>query len=262
MESYKTLEITISNHTATVWLNRPEVHNAVSNEMLNELNHFFGSLNSFKSIRLVILRGKGKSFCAGADLKRMLESNQLSYDENIQDGLRWAQCLNIIYSSPIPTLAVATGNVFGGGNGLLCASDIVIADENAAFAFSEVKIGLAPSTILPYVLTRVNEAKAKYLMFTGVRISAREAAQFNLVDFVTPANDLETLISSISKDIINASPGGIKEVKRLMRTVKQTVDFNDIKELTSTSIARLKASAEALEGIAAFIDKRSPNWEK
>jgi methylglutaconyl-CoA hydratase len=262
MKPYQTLEIDICNYTATIWLNRPDVHNAVNNQMLEELAHFFGSLNSFKNLRLVVLRGKGKSFCSGADLRRLLESNQLSYDENLKDAYLWAECLNKIYNAPVPTVAVAAGNVFGGGNGLLCASDIVIAEENSAFAFSEVKIGLAPSTILPYVLTRLNEHKAKYLMLTGKKIGALEAERFNLVDFVTPANNIETLIASISTEITNASPSGIQEVKRLMRELKKDMYPNGIAQLTAQSIATLKISAEALEGISAFIDKRSPNWDK
>jgi methylglutaconyl-CoA hydratase len=260
MGRYKTLEVEINNQIATIWLNRPDVHNAVSTEMLDELMQCFSDLDNDDEIRVIVLRGKGKSFSAGADLVKMLESNKLSFDENLNDGYRWANCLSKIYNSPKPTIAIATGNVFGGGNGLLCALDIVIADSNAVFSFSEVKLGLAPSTILPYALTRLNEHKAKYLMFTGKRVSASEALELNLVDFVVHSDELELFISSVTNDLLKASPGGIKEIKFLIAEINKDLPLDKLNELTASSIARLKKSKEALEGISAFIEKRAPNW--
>ena len=260
MKSYNTLDVSIHDFIATIWLNRPDVQNAINNEMLNELVHCFTSLESMNKVRVVVIRGKGKSFSAGADLKRMLESNKLSFDENLKDGYRWAECFKKIYDSSKPTIAVATGNIFGGGNGLLSVSDIVVAETNAAFSFSEVKIGLAPSTILPYVLTRMNEHKAKYLMFTGRKIRAHEALEYNLVDFVVADNEIESILKSITSDIVNASPSGINEIKILIKDLKNGLNHNHIKDLTANSIAKLKMSDEAYEGISAFVEKRLPAW--
>jgi methylglutaconyl-CoA hydratase len=155
---------------------------------------------------------------------------------------------------------VATGNVFGGGNGLLAAADIVLAEKDTVFSFSEVKIGLAPSTILPYVLTRLNENKAKLLMFTGKRISAIEALQYNLVDFALGQNEMEKTLESLINDITSASPNGIKEIKFLIRELKKGLNHDQMNDLTANSIARLKISEEAFEGISAFLEKRNPVW--
>jgi methylglutaconyl-CoA hydratase len=260
MKDYKNILVNISGQVATIWLNRPEVHNAVSPEMLDELTECFTNLESDRHIRVILLRGKGKSFSAGADLVSMLESNKLSFDKNYEDGLRWANCLSKIYNCTKPTIGVATGNVFGGGNGLLCTTDIVVAESNSVFSFSEVKLGIAPSTILPYALTRLNEHKAKYLMFTGNRVNANEAIQLNLVDFVIPANDFELFISNLTNDLLRAAPGGIKEIKFLISEIKNILSIDKLNELTASSIARLKKSKEAYEGISSFIEKRTPNW--
>jgi methylglutaconyl-CoA hydratase len=174
--------------------------------------------------------------------------------------MRWANCLSTIYNTPKPVIALATGNVFGGGNGLLSASDIVIAQDNAVFSFSEVKLGLAPSTILPYALTRLNEHQAKYLMFTGKRISADEALSLGLVDFTVPSIGLEEKLNSITSDILNSSPSGVTEVKRLIRELKTTTSLDEIIDITSSSIAKLKISEEAREGISSFLEKRKPSW--
>ncbi len=260
MKDYNTIQVDIQNHTATVWLNRPDVQNAVNNEMLRELKASFQLLENDDNIRVIFLRGKGKSFSAGADLKKMLESNRLGFDKNYSDGKLWTECLSQIYHCSKPIIAVATGNIFGGGNGLLSVADIVIAERNAVFSFSEVKIGLAPSTILLYILTRLNEHKAKYLMFTGKRISANEAMNYHLVDFVVDDKEIELTIESLVNDLLKASPNGIKEIKFLIRELKKGLNHDQMIELTANSIAGLKISEEAFEGISAFLEKRKPVW--
>jgi len=262
MKDYHTIQVDIQKYTATVWLNRPDVQNAVNNEMLQELTESFQLLNNDIDVRVIILRGKGKSFSAGADLKKMLAKNKSGFDENLRDGKLWTKCLSHIYHCSKPVIAVATGNVFGGGNGLLAATDIVLAEKDTVFSFSEVKIGLAPSTILPYVLTRLNEHKAKLLMFTGKRITAHEALKYNLIDFVLGQHEMEQTLESLVNDIISASPNGIKEVKFLIRELKMGLNHDQMNDLTANSIARLKISEEAYEGISAFLEKRKPAWNK
>lgn len=260
MKDYNSIQIDIQNQTATVWLNRPDVQNAINNEILQELTESFLLLEKNESIRVIVLRGKGKSFSAGADLKKMLAKNKSGFDENLEDGKLWTQCLSQIYHCSKPVLSVANGNVFGGGNGILSATDIVIAETNTIFSFSEVKIGLAPSTILPYVLTRINEHKAKLLMFTGKRFKAQEAFQYNLVDFVVDQNEIESTLDSLINDITKASPNGIKEIKFLIRELKKGLSHDQINDVTANSIARLKISEEAFEGVSAFLEKRKPIW--
>lgn len=260
MKDYHTIQVDIQNQTATVWLNRPDVQNAVNNEMLRELTESFQFLNNDNNVRVIILRGKGKSFSAGADLKKMLAKNKSGFNENFEDGKLWTQCLSQIYNCSKPVIAVATGNVFGGGNGLLTAADIVLAEKDSVFSFSEVKIGLAPSTILPYVLTRLNEHKAKFLMFTGKRITAHEALQYNLVDFVLGQDEIEKTLESLINDITRASPKGIKEIKFLIKELKKELNHDQMNDLTANSIASLKVSEEAFEGLSAFLEKRKPVW--
>lgn len=262
MKNYNTIIVDLQDYVATVWLNRPNVQNAIDNEMLDELIHCFSEIEKLRKVRVVVIRGKGKSFSAGADLKGMLASNKLSFEKNLKDGKKWTECLSAIYNTKKPTIAIATGNVFGGGNGLLSASDIVISESNAAFSFSEVKIGLAPSTILPYVLSRLNEHKAKILMFTGKKISAKEALVFGLIDFIVESKEIESTLEFLTTDIIKASPNGIEEIKFLINEFKKGLNHEQISDITAESIAKLKISKEALEGISAFMEKRLPVWDK
>ncbi|MFA5647489.1 MAG: enoyl-CoA hydratase-related protein [Bacteroidales bacterium] len=260
MDSYNEICIDTKGGVTTIWLNKPDLHNAVSIQMLEELTDCFHSIEQMDNVRVIVLRGKGKSFSAGANLVNMLAVSKSGYEQNLDDGYKWTSCLSSIASSSKPTIAIATGNVFGGGNGLLAAADMVIADENAIFSFSEVKLGLAPSTILPYVLTRVNQQKAKYLMLTGKRFSAAEGYDYGLVDFLTPSEKIEALLNSIIADLRKASPSGIKEIKRLIRELGHCSNIDEVNNLTANSIATLKTSTEAQEGISAFIEKRKPYW--
>ncbi|MDY0201367.1 MAG: enoyl-CoA hydratase-related protein [Tenuifilaceae bacterium] len=260
MDSYNEICIDTKDGVTTIWLNKPDLHNAVSIQMLEELTDCFHSIEQMDNVRVIVLRGKGKSFSAGANLVNMLTVSKSGYEQNLADGYKWTSCLSSIASSSKPTIAIATGNVFGGGNGLLAAADMVIADENAIFSFSEVKLGLAPSTILPYVLTRVNQQKAKYLMLTGKIFSAAEGYDYGLVDFLIPSEKIEALLNSIIADLRKASPSGIKEIKRLIRELGHCSNIDEVNNLTANSIATLKTSTEAQEGISAFIEKRKPYW--
>jgi len=260
MSTYSNIQVEITKGVATIWLNRPDVHNAISIELIDELTHCFTDLEKNGSIRVIVLRGKGKSFSAGADLKLMLQTSRMGYENNLEDGLKWANCLAAIYASSKPVVGIATGHVFGGGNGLLAACDMVIAEENAVFSFSEVKLGIAPSTILPYILKRINQSTAKYLMFTGIRFTAQEAYDFNFIDFTVYQQQLESLLESILTDINSASPQGIREIKNLIRKLGAITNAEDIANITASSIATLKTSDEAKEGITAFLEKRKPNW--
>lgn len=260
MDTYTNIQLEISKGVATIWLNRPDVHNAISIELIDELTHCLSDLENNGSIRAIILRGRGKSFSAGADLKLMLETSNMGYQKNYEDGLKWANGLAKIYQCSKPIIGVVSGNVFGGGNGLLAACDLVIAEENVVFSFSEVKLGIAPSTILPYILKRINQSTAKYLMFTGKRFTAHEAYRFNFIDFVVSQQQLEPLLESILTDITNASPQGVREVKNLISKLGEISKAEDIANITAASIATLKTSDEAKEGILAFLEKRKPNW--
>ena len=260
MKGYNDIEVNVTNGIATIWLNRPDVQNAVGNTMLDELIDCVSHIDQLDNVRIIVLRGRGKSFSAGADLKMMQAASTAGFEKNLEDGFRWANCVATLKNSTKPLIGIATGNVFGGGNGLLGACDLVIADSDAVFSFSEVKLGLAPSTILPYILARIGEQKSKYLMFTGKRFTAADAYEYGLVDFLVNSSEIVETLNKLTSDILKASPGGIKEIKMLIRTLKSTNCYDNIKDLTANSIARLKISDEAQEGLAAFIEKRKPSW--
>ncbi len=261
-KQYKNIIVEEKNDILTISLNRPEVHNAMNEEMIKELTNVFYTIKINSSLRCVILRGKGKSFCAGADLNYMKSIAKFGFDENEKDGQKLSALFESIYRCPIPTLAVAHGVAFGGANGLLAACDIVIAEENTKFAFSEVKLGIAPATISPFVIKKIGEFGAKELMLTGKRFSGKEAEKWHLINYALPINLLEEKINSIIKEFQTAAPEAVKATKHL---IYETVNSNNWKTLTNYTaklIAKLRASTEGQEGMKAFFEKRKPKWIK
>ncbi len=182
MEKFKTIEILKEGCVTTIWLNRPDLHNAMNDVMIAELTEVFQAVGEQTDLKVVVLRGKGKSFCAGADLNYMKGIAGFGFEENVEDGKRLANLFRSIYVCPVPTIAVVHGAAFGGANGILAACDIVIAEENTTFAFSEVKLGIAPATISPFVIRRIGEFGAKELMMTGKRFKGAEAEKWHLVN--------------------------------------------------------------------------------
>lgn len=194
---YKTLEIQITNQTATIWLNRPEIHNAFNEVMIGELIKAFNEVSALEDVRVVVLRGYGKSFCAGADLNWMRDVAQYSYEQNYKESLQLSDCFFTIYNCPKPTIAMVHGAAIGGANGLLSACDMAICDDETVFSLSEVKIGIVPACISPYVIKRVGEYGAKELMLTGKRIKGKQAEHFRLVNKSLPHNELEAYLDEL-----------------------------------------------------------------
>ncbi len=258
-EKYLTIELERQEALVTLWLNRPEKHNAFDDTMIAELTAAFREVAALEAIRLVILRGRGKSFCAGADLNYMKGVAAFGYQENFEDARKLAGLFEAVYSCPLPTLGVAHGAVFGGANGLLAACDVVVADEGTTFAFSEVKIGVAPATIGPFVLKRTGEFRGKELMMTGRRFKGREAERYGLVNRAVPGEELKDAVDSFVMEFMTAAPGAVRSTKEMIVEVMNG-EGNDISEYTADLIARLRASEEGQEGMAAFLGKRRPNW--
>ena len=254
--------ITLNKNNGTVWvnLNRPEVHNAMNAEMIEELTGVFKSFDEDTESRAVVLTGNGKSFCAGADLNYMKGIAEFGFDENVKDGEKLAGLFKSIYDCPIPTIALIHGSAFGGANGLLAASDIVIAEEETTFAFSEVKLGIAPATISPFVIKRIGEFGAKELMMTGKRFKASEAQKWNLVNHVYKNGVTENPLSKILNEFKSSAPEAVKETKNLIETVLGK-DIDEGIEFTSNLIAKLRASEEGQEGMASFLEKRKAKWK-
>jgi methylglutaconyl-CoA hydratase len=262
-QQQQTIQIEHSELVTTIRLNRPEVHNAMNEVMISELTKAFQDIaTSIKFPRCVVLRGNGKSFCAGADLNYMKGIAGFGFDENVKDGQKLATLFRSVYQCPVPVVAVVHGNVFGGANGLMAACDMVIAEENTKFAFSEVKLGIAPATIAPFVIKRIGEFGAKELMLTGKRFTAEEAKHWHLVNFAVPEDEVEEKVQQILKELNSAAPGAVRETKKVIGEIIQEPDLEKNLDVTSKLIAKLRASEEGQEGMASFLEKRKANWNK
>jgi len=261
METYQNILVETRKEVITVFLNRPQVHNAMNAEMIAELTSFFQGIKlQHPSPRVIVLRGKGKSFCAGADLNYMKEIAGFGFHENFQDGLKLFRLFESIYRCDVPTLAMVHGSAFGGANGLLAACDVVIATENTRFAFSEVKLGIAPATIAPFVIKRIGEFGAKELMLSGKQFNGHEAARWHLVNHVVEEGDFESAANSLIGEFLHAAPQAVKSAKKLINQILDAGTLDETKDFTARLIAQLRASDEGQEGMAAFLQKRKAKW--
>lgn len=247
---------------ATLLLNNPDKHNAFDDRLIAELTAALVSLGKNPQVRIIILAASGRSFCAGADLNWMLRVADYSLEENTEDALAIANLMNTLNDLPKPTLALVQGAAFGGGVGLVSACDIVIASERASFCISEVKLGLIPSVISPYVIAAIGAQAARRYFLTAERFSAAEALRLGLVHQVVPEAQLATAGEELCRQLLKNGPQAIGEAKRLIRDVSgRPVDRNLI-ELTAERIAAVRATKEGREGLQAFLAKRPPNWSK
>ncbi len=262
MKTYQNIEFDLENNVGTVWLNRPDKHNAINAEMISEIINVFSEIDVMPDVRVAVLRGKGKSFCAGADLNYMKGIAKFDFEENYQDSLNLAKAFKTIYNCKKPTIAVVHGAAIGGANGLLAACDFVYCTNETKFAFSEVKLGIAPATISPYVIKRIGEYVARNLMLTGKRFLGQDAERYRLVNKSMDPEQLESYVNTIIKHLMTSGPEAMAICKELIANISNTYDFEDSLEYTAKIIAELRASKEGQEGMAAFLDKRKPNWVK
>jgi methylglutaconyl-CoA hydratase len=261
MNDYKTILVLKEHFQTTIWLNRPEVHNAMNELMIEELTHVFSHIDNIEDLRVVIIRGKGKSFCSGADLNFMKKIADFGHEENKKDGKKLTDLFGSIYHCPIPTIALVHGSAFGGANGLLASCDIVIAEENTSFAFSEVKLGIVPATISPFVIRRIGEYAAKEMMMTGRRFKGSEAEKIRLIDHSIKEDEIEEYLNKTIHEFISSAPGAVRQTKSLINHVLNK-NIDEVNDYTATKIAELRASMEGQEGMAAFLEKRKPKWTR
>jgi methylglutaconyl-CoA hydratase len=259
MPEYQTIIVEINGNRACIRLNRPEIRNAFNEVMIAELNEAIVSLRANSDLRALILTGEGKSFCAGADLNWMKKMKDYTYEENLKDALELAELMYNIHTFPRPVIGRINGAAIGGGTGLVAACDIAVAAESAKFSFSEVKIGLVPACISPYVVMKVGLSRSNRLFLTGERFGAEKALQYGLVDDVAADDRLDNAVDEIFKQISNSGPQAMAVSKELLRNVGD-YDFGKLKTYTAEVIARLRISDEGQEGLAAFLEKRVPRW--
>lgn len=261
MYQYETIELEINEGIGTLWLNRPDVRNAFNHHMISEFTDCMQSLEHDPTITAVVIRGRGKSFCAGADIHWMKSFSSLSYDDDYQENMHLARCFYTIYTFSKPTIAMVHGAAFGGANGLLAACDMAYCLTDTAFAFSEVKIGIIPATISPYVIKRVGEFNARELMLSGKRFYGEEAARKGLVNAVFDSSEaLEEHVQQMTQELKTSAPGAMANCKELIFTITKSNNFNETIDYTARMIADARASKEGQEGMSAFIEKRKPNW--
>jgi methylglutaconyl-CoA hydratase len=259
MNNYTTITTRRDGNVEYVTFCRPQVHNAFNSAMIYELIDLFGKLKSDDQFRVVVLSGEGKSYCAGADLNWMREVKGFTYEQNLKESLALADMLQAIYSCPKPTIGRINGAAIGGGTGLVAVTDIAIAAERAVFSFSEVKIGVVPACISPYVIKRVGEGKARELFLSGERMTSARALSTGLVNHVVPEDELDRAVNKMIKQLLSSGPAALGVCKELIQKVPgQSVD--EYKKYTAEVIARLRMSDEAQEGMDAFLNKRKPNW--
>jgi methylglutaconyl-CoA hydratase len=256
---YKTILLEKENKVMWVTLNRPEVHNAFNSVMINELNAVFDLAKDDPDVRVVVLTGRGKSFCAGADLNWMKEIIKYSFELNLEESMNLAELMHKIYAFPKPTIAMVNGTAIGGGTGFVSASDIAIASDNAKFGLSEVKIGLIPAVISPYVVRKIGESKAREYFLTGKRILAQTAKDIGLVNDTVPFTELRDSIDALIEQLVTSGPEAIACCKELLIKVPR-MQTSEVKEFTARMIANLRVSEEGQEGMAAFLEKRKPKW--
>ncbi|MBS1129372.1 MAG: Enoyl-CoA hydratase/isomerase [Proteobacteria bacterium] len=257
---FTALEIELNGPVATIWMNRPDLHNAFDETLIAELTAACIALNEDEDVRVVILAGRGKSFSAGADLNWMKRAANNGLDDNLNDARALAKMLRTLAEMKKPTIARVQGAALGGGMGLAATCDIAVASSKAIFATSEVKFGIIPSAISPYVLRAIGARQATRYFQSAERIDAFRARELGLVHEAVSPEDLDAKIQEIVATLLQGGPLAQAAAKDLIHAVDSRPINDNLVEDTAHRIAHLRATPEAREGIAAFLDKRSPNW--
>ncbi|MBR5910590.1 MAG: enoyl-CoA hydratase/isomerase family protein [Bacteroidales bacterium] len=258
---FNTIKVQLGESMAWINLDRPEVRNALNPELISELTETFEWLDSRDDIRVIILKGNGKCFCAGADLAYMKDMAGFSYNENIADAQKLSKLFQTIYFCNKAVIVCVHGACIGGANGIIAAADIVIAEKGTKFAFSEVRLGITPATISPFVVAKIGNTAAKELMLTGRRFSADEAKDFRLVNAVVDEAEMLDTERQYIDHFLHASPEAVAECKNLLRMVSGTDDrYSPVFMQTSVAIANQRISKAGQEGMAAFFEKRKAEW--
>ncbi|MGH8015979.1 MAG: enoyl-CoA hydratase-related protein, partial [Candidatus Zixiibacteriota bacterium] len=240
-------------------LNRPEIHNAFNSTVISEMSVVFGQIAYDNSLRAVVLTGEGKSFCAGADLNWMKSVKEQGFDKNLKESISLADLFYQIHTCKLPVIGRINGAAIGGGTGFVALCDIAIAANSAVFSFSEVKIGLVPACIGPYVIKKMGEGRARELFISGERMSAERALQVGLVNQVVDDNQLDNAVNELLNLIMSSGPNAVAMAKKLINEVP-AMSPEQFRPYTAELIARLRVSEEGQEGMDSFLNKRKPKW--
>ncbi len=244
----------------TLTMNRPEVHNAFDDHQIQKMIDVLEAAQRDSSVRVLVLGSKGKSFSAGGDIDYMKRMGENSRVENLEDGARLAKLMELLNFFPKPTIARVQGAAMGGGFGLVSCCDYAIGTEVAKFATSEVKLGMVPATIAPYVVATIGEKNARRLFMSGQTISAEQALQMAVLSELVPESELDNAVDKLTKMLIKNGPNAVSESKQLAIKMAKYPVSESLKNETVKLIAKVRDSDEGREGLRAFLEKRKPNW--
>lgn len=254
------LTVKVQDHVARITLTRPEVRNAFNNEMIAQLKAAFDDVGARVDVRAVVLAAEGPAFCAGADLNWMRRMADYSRDENLADAGELAAMLRAIYECPKPTIACVQGDVYAGGMGLVAACDMAVSVDTANYCLSEVRLGLIPATISPYVIRAMGARAAHRYFLTAERFGAAEAHRIGLVHEVVTADALVAKVADLTQALVNASPHAVRACKKLLQDVAEREINDALVAQTVAGIADIRSSSEGKEGVQSFLQKRKPYW--
>ena len=253
------VEVERDGAIARVWLNRPDIHNALSVELASVLAETFHALAHDDAVRVVVFGGRGPSFCAGADIGAMKGAATATFDDNLAEATRLGNVFAAIADFPKPIIARAHGGVYGGGVGLCCACDIVVASDDAKFGLTEVRLGIIPALISPYVIRRLGDRTARELMLTGERFDAGRARELGLVQYVTTAAELDAKIAERTGELLKGGPAAQRRIKMLLELWADSA-WEEYRAALPRTLAEIRGGDEAREGLAAFLEKRKAKW--
>ncbi len=257
---FQTLRLDVAGSVATVTLNRPEVRNAFNDSTIGELALVFDQLGQSEGVRAIVLAAGGPAFCAGADLNWMKKMAAYTDAENTADAAKLADMLRTIYRCPKPVVAKVQGDCYAGGMGLVAACDIAVAAREASFCLSEVRLGLIPATISPYVIKAMGEQAARRYFLTAERFNAQEALRIGFVHAVCGADALDAEVAAIVASLVSNGPHAVAQAKALVRDMAGQDVTDALLMDTAERIAHIRAGDEGREGVAAFLEKRRPAW--
>jgi methylglutaconyl-CoA hydratase len=253
------VEVERQGAVARVWFNRPEVHNALSPELGAALVEVLGELRGEDTIRVVVLGGRGPSFCAGADIGAMKASANATYDDNLAEAMRLGGMFAALADFPKPVVGRFHGGVYGGGVGFACACDIGVASDDARFGLTEVRLGILPGLISPYVIRRLGDRVARELMLTGERFDAARAQAAGIVNHVVPAAELDAKVDERVGELLKGGPQAQARVKQLFVRWAE-LGWDEYRRSLPETLATVRSGPEARDGLAAFLEKRKPGW--
>jgi methylglutaconyl-CoA hydratase len=257
--SMATIQITIDGAVARVTLARPDVRNAFNAEVIRELRAVFLTISEDPKVRAVVLAGEGKSFCGGADVNWMRDALDLSYEENVADAQAMSDMFRAIDRCSKPVIGRIHGAALGGGAGLAAVCDIAIAADDTIFGFTEVKLGIVPAVISPFVLAKIGTSHARALFLTGERFTAKHALAIGLVHQLVDEDDLDKTVGRVTRELLSSGPNAVAAAKSLIARVT-AASYDDTRDITAAAIAKQRTSEEGQEGLRAFLERRPASF--